>query len=205
METIRSILPKRDRITIKQVFDLFLKVDEDSKRFKKMTGIYCPDMCGICCIEADVETTVIEMMPLAVELWENGEAEQWMEAIDKEERSGMCVFFKRDPAVLENGRCAVYEFRPLICRLFGFFTVKDKNGDYVYGGCKEIKKKYPKNYQKAIKLIAEGFHSLNVTDYSIRISSIGTELSREMFPINISAKRALEKIGFEIQKKQWQK
>lgn len=197
-------LSENSKTVILQVEDLFREVDRKVEDFKKLTSIHCPDMCGICCARSKVSTTAIEMLPLALELWKNSEADLWLERIDDAKEAGLCVFFKEDPNAPGSGRCLAYGLRPLICRLFGFFTIKDKNGNYVYGSCKVIKEKYPETYQKAVNLIKEGAHPSNVTDYSIRIISMGTELSRKMIPINTAAKIALEKIGFEITKAKWQ-
>jgi uncharacterized protein len=97
----------------------------------------------------------------------------------------------------------VYDLRPLICRLFGFFTIRDKNGKYDYGSCIVMKNKYPDTYRRALRLVREGFHPSNVTDYSIRIISMGAGEDSKMLPINVAAKMAIEKIGFEAVKSGW--
>ena len=199
MWTIWTYMENRE-IVIAQVADLFEQVDREAEKFKSVTGIRCPDMCGICCEGSKVDTTSIEMLPLAAELWKTGEADMWLERIEAADDPGLCVFYRKDPGVPGAGRCSVYALRPLICRLFGFFTVKDKNGNYVYGGCKVIKEKYPEKYRKAVEIIDKGFHPSNITDYAIRLISMGTELSRKMRPINTAAKIAIEKVGFEIEK-----
>ena len=94
-----------------------------------------------------------------------------------------------------NGRCGVYKLRPLICRLFGFFTVKDKHDNYVYGSCRIIKQTYPADYQKAKELIEKGFHPSNMTDFMIRVVAMGSDLGRKMLPINVAARVAIEKVG----------
>lgn len=193
-----DLLSETDRLVIKQLEELFMEVDISADRLKEVTGIHCPEGCGICCLEAKVETTSIEMMPIAAYLWEKGEAEEWLEKIDNAPDPGSCVFFKSEAANPEKGRCLVYSLRPLICRLFGFFTIRDKNGRYVYGGCKVIKKHYPEAHERSVKLIFEGYHPSSITDYSIRIISMGTGLSRKLIPINTAAKASLEKIGFEL-------
>jgi uncharacterized protein len=191
------IVSKNSGVVIDELMDLFAEVDRKVEELKVLTGVHCPDMCGICCSSIKVETTAIEMMPLAEELWRINEADVWLDKINSASRPLSCVFFKNDTGVPGNGRCSVYSLRPLICRLFGFFTIKDKNGKYDYGSCKVINDKYPENYKKAVKMVKEGNHPSNVTDYSIRIISMGTGISSKMVPINVAAKIAIEKIGFE--------
>ena len=190
-------------VVIGQVKDLFLLIDKETERMKALTGINCPDMCGICCEKAEVETTAVEMLPLAAELWEKGEADTWLDAIERAERPDSCVFYRKDPDDPGRGRCGVYALRPLICRLFGLYTTRDKNGKYVYGGCRIIKDRYPDLYRKAAGIIAAEPHPSKITDYSIRIISMGTDIGRRMLPINTAAKAAIEKIGFELIKRSW--
>jgi uncharacterized protein len=184
-------------ILIDELRRIFRDVDEKVEEFKALTGVRCPDMCGICCASEKVETTVVEMMPLAEELWKTGRADHFLEKIQEFEDRGPCVFFEKDKITPGNGRCGVYALRPLICRLFGFFTVKDKTGKYVYGSCKVMKEKYPENYKKAVELVERGDHLSNVTDHTIKIISMGTGISKKMYPINLAAKMAIEKTGFD--------
>ena len=198
-----DILSANSREVISQVRHLFSEVDGQVEELKALTGVHCPPMCGICCEGLKVETTLIEMMPLAEELWRKNEADIWLDKLNSVGDMFSCVFFRKDPEVLDNGRCLVYGFRPLICRLFGFFTIRDKNGKYNYGSCIVMKKKYPDNYQRALKMVREGAHPSNVTDYSIRIISMRAGVDSKMLPINIAAKMAIEKIGFEAIKSGW--
>lgn len=198
-------LSETDKIIVEQVKDVFREVDVKVEQLKALTGIHCPEMCGICCARSKVETTAIEMMPLAADLWEKNDADLWLERIEKAGSPDSCVFFNRDPDMEGNGRCSVYDLRPLICRLFGFYTVKDKNGDYVYGSCRMIKESYPEDYKKASELISQGMHPSSVTNYSIRLISIGSEMNRKMVPINTAAKIAIEQIGFEQTKRTWER
>ncbi|MDD3374728.1 MAG: YkgJ family cysteine cluster protein [Candidatus Omnitrophica bacterium] len=198
---IDTLLPKTDKIVILQLLELFSKVDQRSSQLKNDSGIHCPDRCAQCCATAQVETTAIEMLPLAVELWRTNQADTYLELIDATQGSRKCVFLNQDPDAPNNGRCAIYTLRPLICRLFGFFTIRNKYGKYVYGGCKIIREKYPEAHQKAMSLIAAHTHPSLLTDYTIQIISMGCALDRKMVPINLAAKLALEKVGLEIHKR----
>lgn len=198
-----DLLSENSREVISRVRSLFSEVDGKVEELKALTGVHCPPMCGVCCEGLKVETTLIEMMPLAEELWKNNEADIWLDTLNKAGDKFSCVFYRKDAEVQGNGRCLVYGTRPLICRLFGFFTIMDKNGKYDFGSCIVMKKKYPDNYQKALKMVREGDHPSNVTDYSIRVISMGAGVNSKMLPINIAAKMAIEKIGFEAVKSGW--
>ena len=200
MNRVRMIrkLNRNDRIIICKIRGLFRMVDKQAERFKKLTGLRCPKLCGLCCETTNIEATAVEMFPLALELWSGNETEMWLKKLEGAINPGLCVFFKPDSAVPGNGRCAVYGLRPFICRLFGFFTIKDKYGNDIYGSCKIIKEKYSLNYQKARKLIESKFHPLSKSDIMMRIVGISSSPARAMLPINQAAKTALEKIGFYL-------
>jgi uncharacterized protein len=195
MHTIIDKLPKDYSNTIDEVVCLFNKVDEEVRHFVGLTGISCPPGCGYCCNSLKIETTILEMLPLAVHLWARDKANDCLLMLAAA-TDARCVFFHSDPEPSGNGHCCVYELRPLICRLFGFFTVKDKYGKYVYGSCKIIKQVYPDAYKKAENIIRQNMHPSNMTDFAIRILAQGSDMGRTMLPINIALKSAIEKIGF---------
>lgn len=68
-------LSESDKIVINQVQDLFNEVDNKTEEFRKITNLHCPDNCGVCCDNAKVYTTAIEMLPLAAEMWKRNEAD----------------------------------------------------------------------------------------------------------------------------------
>ena len=146
-----------------------------------------------------METTAVEMMPLALELWSRNKAEYWLDRIQEVRDNPICAFFQPQPGSSTQGRCAIYPMRPLICRLFGFFTVRNKYGKYVYGSCRVIKQSYPEVYEKALRMIGEWNHPSVGTDYSIRIIGTDAMLGSSMLPINRAASVALEKIGYRLE------
>jgi Fe-S-cluster containining protein len=199
MKDLRSCLGALDRDTIDRACGLFAEVDIAAEKFKEHTGIQCPDGCGECCSRSRVETTVVEMMPLALLLWDKGEAENWLERIEAARDNPACVFFKAEPGSATRGRCTVYAMRPLICRLFGFFTVRNKYGKYVYGSCRVIKQRYPEIYENAVRRLDEIQHPSACTDYGIRIIGMDSGYGAGMVPINHAASIALKKIGYRLE------
>lgn len=197
MNEIFKKLPKTTQEVVKEIQLLFAKVDLETKRFIEFTEVSCPRHCGICCESNQVETTVLEMLPLACYLWGKKQADLALEKLSQNS-SDTCIFFRKQIKNNQKGHCGIYEVRPLICRLFGFFTVKDKYGKYVYGGCKVIKKIYPASYQKVIEVIEDGFHPSDMTDFTLRVLAQGSDLGRKMIPINTAIQAAIEKIGFII-------
>jgi uncharacterized protein len=195
MQYIIKKLPHNTQETIAEILSLFDKVDMEVKRFVGLSGIHCPAGCGACCESQKVETTALEMMPLACHLWAKNDAYKALLRLS-EGKDSACISYQKEPKNGQKGHCKVYELRPLICRLFGFFTVKNKYGKYVYGSCKIIKEAYPEAYKKALEVIGEGLHPSNMTDFAIRILAQGSELGKKMLPINTALKIALEKTGY---------
>ena len=110
------------------------------------------------------------------------------------------MFYKPQPQNLFQGRCTIYAFRPLICRLFGLTFNKNKVGGYAYGGCKIIKKESPQALLKIKTMLKEKPKLRHMTDFSIRLFGLGSALDQKLIPINTAAKEALEKIGFILEK-----
>lgn len=202
MKKILKSLHPDEQKAIRALCRLYKKVEGETRRFARTTGIRCPSNCGICCATAKVETTPLEMLPLAADLWSRNKGFFWLKKLDAKPGARVCVFFKPDPRNKKNGRCGVYSLRPLICRLFGFSATKDKQGKAVYGGCKIIKKKFSSKFLAAQKIIALDPKFLKMSDLSARIVGLGSSSDEEILPINLSTRRALEKIGFILEKKQ---
>src|SRR3989338_188376 len=102
---------------------LYSKLDKDIEQFSFTVGLKCASGCGRCCKNPHVETTVLELQPVAIELFRKNEADQWVNKAVEAAGQGRCVFYKPDPLIPSNGRCSVYPLRPLVCRLFGFSAI----------------------------------------------------------------------------------
>lgn len=171
-------------------------LDQEIERFKAVTGLRCASGCGRCCENPKVETTVLELLPLAIELWRQGEAGSWLEKIDAVDAKGPCIFYQPDRLVPGKGRCSVYSLRPLICRLYGFSAVTDKHGDYKLLTCPVIKNIYPQEYGKAGEKITAGMAVPKMASFSMKILNIDSSLGTVQLSINEAAKLAIERIGF---------
>ena len=178
-----------------RTFQLLKDTSRQTGVFAKATGLHCKTGCGKCCENPEVETTVTEAMPLAAHLWEKGRAEEILEIIEARSAKGVCVFYRPDPLVPGNGRCAVYEQRPGICRLFGFSAKKDKHGRPVLVTCTVIKEKFPNDYHRACDHIAKGQPVPILSDHTIRVFSLDPSAGMQLLPINAAVRMALERVG----------
>ncbi len=183
---------------IEQVKEIFQQIDRQTTALQIATGLHCPPDCGRCCENPEVETTGVEMIPLALELWQRGSAVEWISRSLAVDEKGPCVFYQADPFVSGNGRCSVYQFRPTICRLFAFSTVKNKHGESELAVCVRHKEIMPEIVADAKKAIADGLSAPNFSEVGIQVAMLDP-LGSQQLPINQALKLALERVGLIAQ------
>jgi Fe-S-cluster containining protein len=188
-----------DAQIIHDLVALYREIDEKTASLAGQTGLQCPSGCGRCCENPEVETTVLEVIPLALELWKRGEASQWLAKIEAVEAGGACVFYAPDPFIPENGRCSVYQWRPSLCRLFAFATVKNKHGEPELAACVRHKQTNPEAVNRARMAIANGLSAANFGEISARLADLDPGLGTRLLPINQAMKEALHRVGLMAQ------
>jgi len=196
-------LSVEDQKVIGDMMVLFESIDGQTKEFAGQTGLKCKSGCGACCTNPDVETTVAEVLPLAVHLWSNGQGEGFLEDGSPKFSKSICVFYKPDPVRKDHGSCSIYAYRPGLCRLFGFAARKDKHGQNILVTCKVIKDSQPqvcKQTQEGLKTGALGAPLLNT--HAFAVSNIDPVHGGKLFPINEAISLAVEKVGYIVPKKQ---
>lgn len=183
---------------IDRVLQLYRSLDSQVEEFKLKTSLKCALGCGRCCENPAVFVTILEVLPLACDLWVKGEALDVLAKI-RGERKGWCHFYQPDSTVAGNGRCQIYSFRPLICRLFGFAVKHDKHGRPSLVICSTMKSNCAQEYQKTTEDLNTGALKAPVMqEYALQIFNIDPVLGRELLPINEAIAEAIEKIGLSI-------
>ena len=197
LRTFKVILGARpqERAKIFSLLKLFERADRETARFRARSKLQCVGGCGRCCENPHVETTVLEMMPLAIHLWQQGQADIWLDRSLEKSSQGTCIFFEPNPLVKGNGRCSVYPFRPLVCRLFGFAASDNKYQKPQLVTCQTIKQVQAQEYARAVTSVEAGEAVPKIRDFSLAASALDPELSRELLPINEAVKVVIEKIG----------
>lgn len=180
---------------IPQIVALYDRIDTETAAFQAATGLHCPPGCGKCCENPEVEATVLEMMPLALELWRTGEAAAYLERLSTLNGSESCLFYRPDPFVPGNGRCTVYSWRPTLCRLFAFATVKNKQGNPELAVCIRQKQTIPEEVEGAKEAIAQGMSAPNFGEVATEVANLDPSLGSDRFPINQALERALQRVG----------
>jgi Fe-S-cluster containining protein len=185
---------------IQELIRIYSDLDREIENVKNFTGLRCLNKCRACCKTSteNIEVSIFELLPLATELWKINKAEEILEKIEFTDSKRNCVLYIDDQNILAEGGCSFYEFRPLICRLFGFSAVINKNGDKELTVCKVIKNSRNELIQEIRdKIINE--ESLPVySAYTQRLMGIDPYLGQNRFPINLAIKKAVELIGFKL-------
>ncbi|MBW4680721.1 MAG: YkgJ family cysteine cluster protein [Microcoleus vaginatus WJT46-NPBG5] len=184
---------------IERLLALYQQIDEETTAFQAVTGLQCPADCGRCCENPEIEATPLEMLPLAIELLRQGKAQQWLERLAALNERSVCVFYQSDPLIPGNGRCGVYAGRPAVCRLFGYATVKNKQGTPELAACRHHKQTVPAAVEIAKAAIIAGVPAPNFSDYGNEIANLDPNLGQMQMPLNQALKIALERVGLIAQ------
>jgi Fe-S-cluster containining protein len=175
------------------ILELFSGLDAETSAFAVASGLRCPDGCGACCENPSVHTSVVELEPLAGELVARGQAEAALERAATA-GPGPCVFYESHGQ--GQGRCTVYALRPMICRLFGFAAVRDKQGRPELAGCKVHKAHQPEVMAQARALVAGGAPVPMMVAWQQQAVELGTSATGTLVPINVAIQEALERALF---------
>ncbi len=186
-----------------RVMGLYAQIDRQIEQFQATTQLCCPSGCGQCCESPDIEVTPLEMLPLVLELFRRGDVDQWLELSEAADHQGSCVFYEPDPLVSGNGRCQVYTWRPSLCRLFGFSTAPDKNGQPRLAACIRHKQAEPQIMAQTQMAIANGTaHAPSLSEATQQILALDPSFGSQMMPINKALSAAIERVGFWLQMQQ---
>ncbi len=187
---------------VEQVLTVFKTIDEDTARFQQATGLHCFPKCNGCCIRPHIEATILEFLPLAYHLYLENQAEEWWNRMKEMTTDPHCGLLK--PRITaEKGFCIAYDYRPLVCRLFGYSAVLDKNQRPQLATCEILKKNRTEIFQKAVADIEKGLPVPVMKNYFFHLYSIDMTLTREFYDISTALFRALEEVLFFSSYEKW--
>lgn len=174
---------------IRAVKKVYERLDKDIAALQQQSGLHCLSGCGECCKKPDIEATPIEFLPLALKIFDEGNAEIVYEELSNRTDT-LCYVFR--PHITNfGGLCNEYPDRGLICRLFGFTARKNKEGQSELVTCKLIKESQHKEFEALTQAIKEGKKVPVMSEYYCRMSTIDHNLN-SFYPINEAMKKALE-------------
>lgn len=178
---------------IRDILAMFLEIDHKIALLQRAAGMHCPPGCGLCCQSETVETTVLECLPLASLIYSKGEEETILSVIAERINRGdpRCALFRPAKTVPGNGRCSQYPRRPLVCRLFGFASRRDKFGKLERCLCRIAREKYPENVSQETVKTLRGLNFPVYQDCFMRVASLHPGLGYRLLPINTALREAL--------------
>jgi len=183
------------RQKIHKVLLLYKQLDNGLQKFARHSRMSCLPGCGKCCENPDVEASVLEMLPLALDLWQKNTAQQWWDRIENAQGKEQCVFYEPHSSGAGKGRCGIYPFRPLICRLYGYSAKRGRDNRLALFSCLLIREDQPTQFQQAQKKINAGLKVPCISDATMKASALDPELGTKQYPINKAVQLAIEKVG----------
>lgn len=181
--------------TSTEVLRAYAQIDAETTAVQAETGLHCPEGCGRCCENPHIETTPLEMLPMALEIFRRGEHIAWLERVSLAAPPGICVCYETDPYVSGNGRCQLYAWRPSLCRLFGFAATRDKDGNATLASCAHHKAVMPDTLAAVQTSLANGLSIPQFAHWQTQLASIDPHWGYQRMPINQALQVALERIG----------
>ncbi|WP_047416145.1 YkgJ family cysteine cluster protein [Cellulophaga sp. Hel_I_12] len=184
-----SILKK-----VRAVDSLYAVLDKEIAVFQSKSSLHCKAGCGKCCTHAEVDASPLEFLPWALHLFLKGTAATTLDHL-KTKTSAICHIYEPLSVVDSgSGKCSDYQYRGLICRLFGYGANRDKFGEMRLATCKIIKESQAENFEAAQKAMKEGLYVPIFTDYYMKLSQIDFRLGNLIVPVNTALKLALEEV-----------
>ncbi len=178
---------------VKRVEAVFQQLEKEISALKAATKLNCVSGCGLCCKKPDIEATILEFLPFAYHLFQEGKAVEWLEKVEQQADS-LCAIFTPFYSESRGGLCNHYLHRGLICRLFGFSASLNKYGQPVLSTCAIIKTELKPQYEQAAQSIEQGLAIPVMRNFYMRMYAIDQALSEKFYPINTAIRLAIEKV-----------
>lgn len=180
---------------------LYRRADNAISTFAERSGVSCPFGCGSCC-----EGFVPDILPLeaaylaaflsvadrdrAFSILANG-----LEARERADGRVGCPLYRDDNPY----HCGVYEARPLICRMFAFSAVRDKQGEASFSVCRLGLSGSGARSAKGSGLVeAFGLEPPVMSDLGSELASIEPESAGDRKPLPQALSLALSRVMFLV-------
>ncbi|MBN1412273.1 MAG: YkgJ family cysteine cluster protein [Spirochaetales bacterium] len=181
----------RQTRTGKLLYDLdalYDELDDGIAVFQRENNLTCPQGCGICCsqFEPDVTEPEADFLAAYVMLYKPDLIKTIIE--NRSTKAGCFLFRETDPQ-----HCPVYSGRPLICRMFAFTAVNDKQGKPRFSLCRHLPTAGSRHVNSEDMSKAFSIQPPVMQHYSSRVTGLANGL-QESTPLRMALVRSLDKL-----------
>jgi Fe-S-cluster containining protein len=148
------------------VRSLYRDIERDHGAFRARAGMSCPPGCGDCCRGFEPDILRPEALYAAAFIAERAPGAEAL--LDPSAADGGCPFWRED----DPYHCAIYGGRGLVCRLFGYSSGKDKNGDLEFRPCKFMPEENRGRFSASARGAEPCPPPAAMSDYASRLSSL---------------------------------
>jgi Fe-S-cluster containining protein len=133
-ELLEKLAGTRVDEIITQMEKLYGEIAEKQSVWYRESGFSCPEACGECCRNFEPDLLDCEAYYMAVWLLKNQPelADEVAKGNFPFPKNKGCPFWNEE----SKYHCSIYGGRPFICRFFGAYGAKAKNGEEVFKPCK---------------------------------------------------------------------
>ena len=184
------------KILNNKILNLYKNLDAQIDQLKADYKISCNNNCAKCCYYENVYANILEFIPFVLNLYEQNLLYDFYHLKIQDLAPGhICVLLNQVDIDNVSGNCSFYSYRGLICRLFGFSAIINKNNEKIFSTCKIIKS----NFSDSIKTLNSDISKINISvisDYYSKLYSFNPGFLKDIYPINTAIKKAIEFIFF---------
>lgn len=186
----------RHRSLAHEIMEAFANISSEYSSFQNKNSLSCAAGCGKCCFKSDIYCAPIELLPLALDLIDRGEAESVLEKCIKHE-ADHCMFMNISDLKAGKGQCTEYTFRPLVCRTFGVAGKHDKDGKVSFSVCTTLKETNAKNYTELLNKKNDNSDIPFIDKAKNKLTCLDPRFLEKEFPINQALAMLLDKLLLE--------
>jgi len=170
---------------------LYQEMDQTFSPYQASTGLHCLPGCGRCCMNPEVEASLLEMLPFALRVLDEGTLNEWMDKLENNQQD-FCVLFQNEGE--GRGKCGSYQDRPSVCRMFGVAGYFDKHHQVTLSICKYIQEMDTELSEK-MKAQADQENTPMLMLWSSQMAVLNPDLIQNKMLINMAIKEALAKVA----------
>jgi len=179
---------------IRKVERVFKQLDKETDKFVNQSKLKCLTNCNLCCLKKGLEANVLEFLPLAYHLVSNNLHNAVLDLLETEPEH--CINLAKTQIPGKTAGCSAYEHRGLVCRLFGFSAIRAKDTKLAIYTCTHMKNEFHEEFISATARINAGLNIPMVTEYYSQIDCIDSQMANDYNPINVSIRKAIEKVAY---------